>query len=238
MNIALRKSFIEIQELIANPPPLKPIHLKQQELYSRPLQGSYKDIYCAVPKNFENLYATKDHLDERNFAFEKTDLYNEKANHLYNVIPSNEHKLRPTNRRSRGCKSDYSNGYLASISGLQPLNEKQSSSVSKYYSSMLRKLGGTSPLEHTELLSNGQEIDTRSVSPSKTPQFCQQIRRSQQFIKPKLKTLPNEPLEKGEQYFVDLSGHIHKGKIPPGPDMEPLINGNSHYKTKYKTNKI
>lgn len=235
MNIALRKSFLEIQELIANPPPLKPIYLKQQELYNRPLQGSYKDIYCAVPKSFENLHNIKDHLNDQNFEFKKTDLH--KIDHFYHGNITGEHKQHHSNRQSRGCKSDYSNGYLASTGGLQPLSEKQSSSVSKYYSSMLRKLGGTSPLEETQLLSNGQEIDKRSISPTKTPQFCQQVRRNREFIKPKLETLPNEPLEKGEQYFVDLSGHIHKGKILPRPDMEPLINGKGFHKTKYKPNK-
>lgn len=49
MNIALRKNFMDIQELIANPPPLTPIYQKQQELYVVPYQSSYKDIYSALP---------------------------------------------------------------------------------------------------------------------------------------------------------------------------------------------
>lgn len=240
MNIALRKSFLEIQELIANPPPLKPIYLKQQELYNMPLQGSYKDIYCALPKSPENSYYANGHFArQKNVAFEEEDLYYSKTKHHqhnYGHNNPNEHNLHHSNRRFRSCKSDYSNGYLASTSGLPQFGEKQSSSVSKYYSSMLRKLGGASPLEQTELLSHGQDMDTRSASPNKTPQFGQQTRRNREFVKPKLETLPNEPLAKGEQYFVDLSGHIHKGRIPPGPDMEPLIS-NAHHKTKPKTSK-
>ncbi|KAI2798427.1 Ankyrin repeat domain-containing protein 6 [Blomia tropicalis] len=227
MNIALRKSFLEIQELIANPPPLKPIYLKQQELYDRPMQGSYKDIYCSV-------VGTKSDLDSQV---------------IYDQSPANygrigdKIKLSSQNRRSRACKSDFSNGHSIAI-------EKQSSSISKYYNTMLRKFGGgTSPLDHgnddqhqhqhhhhlneplltttTELNDTYQQLGRQCGRRSSSSSNNQ---RNREFPKPKLETLPTEPLAKGEQYYVDLSGHIHKGRIAPGPDMEPLIN-HRHYKT-------
>ena len=257
MNIALRKSYLEIQELIANPPPLKPVYLKQQELYDRPLQGSYKDIYCAVPKSSENLYHPGAYgqvgRGHDNFGLEEEDLHYSRgggAPHHHGTGHGHKSHKHSSNRRSRGCKSDYSNGYLASTSGvMQRSSEKQSSSVSKYYASMLRKLGGASPLDQDELLHESNvdhyqhhesTTDSRSQSPVKPTQAHQaptQSRRNRDFPKPKLETLPNEPLEKGEQYFVDLSGHIHKGRIPPGPDMEPLISHTNqhHHKSRSKT---
>lgn len=260
MNIALRKSYLDIQELIASPPPLKPVYLKQQELYEKPLQGSYKDIYCAMPKSSESLYypGTNGEDGEDNWALEE-EMYVTKSGHLRNnhhhhhyprdnIRHSNERhrsngegRHHTTQRRSRGCKSDYSNGYLVGAQSVNNLNlrssEKQSSSVSKYYASMLRKLGGASPLEaedqEDELLRECS-ADQRSLSPVKVPQMTAAVNRK--FPKPKLETLPSEPLQKGEQYFVDGSGNIHKGRVQP-PDMEPLIhhhpsrqNGKKHFK--------
>jgi len=35
----------------------------------------------------------------------------------------------------------------------------------------------------------------------------------QDFPKPKIDSLPSEPLKPGEQYFIDLAGNIHKGPV-------------------------
>lgn len=167
MNIALRKCFLDIQELIANPPPLKPIYWKQQQLYVQPIQSSYRDIYCAVPKSDS-----------------------------YGSTTAAPHRHHRREHRTARCKSDFSNAHLNPNTARSPsaTSDKQCTSVSKYYSNML--LRQASPLDEPSGLYRQR---SRDLHPD--------------FPKPKLETLPSEPLAKGEQYYVDLSGHIHKGQI-------------------------
>jgi hypothetical protein len=46
-----------------------------------------------------------------------------------------------------------------------------------------------------------------------SPYGCHFYPDMKKFPSPKLETLPREPLQKGEQYFIDLSGKIRKGPI-------------------------
>ncbi|XP_054267735.1 ankyrin repeat domain-containing protein 6-like isoform X1 [Macrosteles quadrilineatus] len=54
--------------------------------------------------------------------------------------------------------------------------------------------------------------------PSKnwSPYGCHYYPDSKAFPPPKLDSLPNEPLHKGEQYFLDLAGNIRKGPVGVG----------------------
>lgn len=194
MNIALRKSFLDIQEVIASPPPLKPIHLKQQELYVQPLQSSYRDIYCALPKS-ESYGSTM------------------APNHHHHHGHHHNHHRRSDSHRSehKRCRSDYSNGYLNQNPGTQSANsDKHCTSVSKYYSNMLMRQA--SPYDEGQM---GNKYDTEYQHHHPHPHHHHRSRKDYhlEFPKPKLETLPSEPLAKGEQYYVDLSGHIHKGSI-------------------------
>lgn len=49
------------------------------------------------------------------------------------------------------------------------------------------------------------------VEPAKwSPYGCHYYPDSKTFPKPKLDSLPHEPLKKGEQYYLDLAGNIRK----------------------------
>lgn len=49
-----------------------------------------------------------------------------------------------------------------------------------------------------------------------SPYGCHYYPDPKYFPKPKLSSLPNEPLQKGEQYYLDLAGNIKKGPIGAG----------------------
>lgn len=49
-----------------------------------------------------------------------------------------------------------------------------------------------------------------------SPYGCHHYPDPKYFPKPKLNSLPTEPLKKGEQYYLDLAGNIKKGPIGPG----------------------
>ncbi|BFG04103.1 uncharacterized protein DMAD_03146 [Drosophila madeirensis] len=49
-----------------------------------------------------------------------------------------------------------------------------------------------------------------------SPYGCHYFPDPRAFPSPKLETLPKEPLKPGEQYFLDLAGHIHKGPVSVG----------------------
>ncbi|KAH8369705.1 hypothetical protein KR093_000672, partial [Drosophila rubida] len=49
-----------------------------------------------------------------------------------------------------------------------------------------------------------------------SPYGCHYFPDPRSFPSPKLETLPKEPLKQGEQYFLDLAGHIHKGPVSVG----------------------
>lgn len=46
-----------------------------------------------------------------------------------------------------------------------------------------------------------------------SPYGCPQSPDMAEFPKPKLNSLPPDPLRKGEQYFIDLAGNIKKGPL-------------------------
>ncbi|KAH8413783.1 hypothetical protein KR222_008090, partial [Zaprionus bogoriensis] len=66
--------------------------------------------------------------------------------------------------------------------------------------------------------SSGQDKDKDGVDKTInwSPYGCHYFPDPRSFPSPKLETLPKEPLKQGEQYFLDLAGHIHKGPVSVG----------------------
>lgn len=59
--------------------------------------------------------------------------------------------------------------------------------------------------------------DVGEVHPKNwSPYGCHYFPDPRTFPSPKLETLPKEPLETGEQYFLDLAGNIRKGPVGIG----------------------
>lgn len=61
-----------------------------------------------------------------------------------------------------------------------------------------------------------KDKDTVDKSINWSPYGCHYFPDPRSFPSPKLETLPKEPLKTGEQYFLDLAGHIHKGPVSVG----------------------
>ncbi|XP_053610376.1 uncharacterized protein dgo [Plodia interpunctella] len=59
-------------------------------------------------------------------------------------------------------------------------------------------------------------FETPNVSVPWSPYGCHYYPDTKFFPKPKLSSLPTEPLKKGEQYYLDLAGNIKKGPIGSG----------------------
>lgn len=49
-----------------------------------------------------------------------------------------------------------------------------------------------------------------------SPYGCHYYPDPEAFPSPRLETLPNEPLQRGEQYYLDLAGKICKGPVGVG----------------------
>jgi hypothetical protein len=62
---------------------------------------------------------------------------------------------------------------------------------------------------HESLPHNKQKYNDNFIS----PYGCHYYPNSRNFPHPKLQTLPKEPLQKGEVYYLDLAGNIRKGPI-------------------------
>ena len=56
----------------------------------------------------------------------------------------------------------------------------------------------------------------QNKSPQWSPYGCHYYPDPEEFPDPNPATLPEQPLEKGEQYFLDLAGNIKKGPISKG----------------------
>uniref|UniRef100_A0A034WR84 Ankyrin repeat domain-containing protein 6 n=1 Tax=Bactrocera dorsalis TaxID=27457 RepID=A0A034WR84_BACDO len=83
---------------------------------------------------------------------------------------------------------------------------------------------------------------THANEVSWSPYGCHYFPDMRAFPSPKLETLPKEPLKRGEQYYLDLAGHIRKGPIGIGnicycgpffKHIEDKINSNKRHLRKY-----
>jgi hypothetical protein len=133
MDIALRKSYTDVQEIIANPPPLR----------MPTVQQTMKDKSKTAKREKESSQGSKDSNEkERQERFKKT-----------------------------------KSGSSRSVHFTDEKNKKISGSCNW------------------------------------SPYGCHSHPNVNDFPKPKLDSLPNDPLTKGEQYYTDLAGNIRKGPV-------------------------
>ncbi|XP_050437017.1 ankyrin repeat domain-containing protein 6-like [Adelges cooleyi] len=62
----------------------------------------------------------------------------------------------------------------------------------------------------------GKKRPDGSVKKQWSPYGCHYFPDTKEFPKPKLNSLPDEPLHAGEQYYLDLAGNIRKGPVGVG----------------------
>jgi len=72
--------------------------------------------------------------------------------------------------------------------------------------------GGLHLLPHNSKLKYNDHPNPKHWS----PYGCHYYPDTRNFPSPKLESLPQEPLKKGEQYYLDLAGKIHKGPVGKG----------------------
>ncbi|XP_044739084.1 uncharacterized protein LOC123300563 [Chrysoperla carnea] len=74
----------------------------------------------------------------------------------------------------------------------------------------------TKDKHHKDKKSSKSKVRFESLNKHWSPYGCHYYPDPKSFPKPKLDTLPIEPLRKGEQYYLDLAGNICKGPIGVG----------------------
>ncbi|XP_055593348.1 protein phosphatase 1 regulatory subunit 12A [Uranotaenia lowii] len=91
----------------------------------------------------------------------------------------------------------------------QPKSADRSRSKEDYHRKSRDKSRGRS--------SSGPQDQRYDVDPRHwSPYGCHYFPDPRNFPSPKLETLPQEPLQKGEQYYLDLAGNIRKGPVGIG----------------------
>ncbi|CAD7012377.1 unnamed protein product [Ceratitis capitata] len=104
---------------------------------------------------------------------------------------------------------------------------------------------GTCEEEKTKAPAGPCTSKAHSNEVSWSPYGCHYFPDMRAFPSPKLETLPKEPLKRGEQYYLDLAGHIRKGPIGIGnicycgpffKHIEDKINSNKRHLRKYVHN--
>ncbi|XP_050060962.1 ankyrin repeat domain-containing protein 6-like isoform X2 [Aphis gossypii] len=79
---------------------------------------------------------------------------------------------------------------------------------------MYKKKGSSSKTKNDSKESK-KRTDT-SIKKQWSPYGCHYFPDTKEFPKPKLNSLPEEPLHAGEQYYLDLAGNIRKGPVGVG----------------------
>lgn len=80
-----------------------------------------------------------------------------------------------------------------------------------------RRKEQTKSTENKEKNSNKTPKGKHDVNPKNwSPYGCHYFPDPRSFPSPRLETLPKEPLNTGEQYFLDLAGNIRKGPVGVG----------------------
>uniref|UniRef100_A0A1B6DYF3 Uncharacterized protein n=1 Tax=Clastoptera arizonana TaxID=38151 RepID=A0A1B6DYF3_9HEMI len=94
--------------------------------------------------------------------------------------------------------------------------EKQGSGTSSKDSNSHKKEKKKNKNEHKVHFDKVPASYNNLSSKNWSPYGCHYYPDSKQFPSPKLDSLPDEPLQKGEQYFLDLAGNICKGPVGVG----------------------
>lgn len=145
MSICIRKNYPDVQEIIANPPPLRPVT-------TVPQSKSTDAIKTTAKREKDSSQGSKDSCEKRRQdRFKKTRSGSSRSVHF----------------SPEGLKSKSKNSNKKRLSG----------------------------------------------SCEWSPYGCHMHPDSTDFPKPKLDSLPDDPLTKGEQYYIDLAGNIRKGPV-------------------------
>lgn len=206
MNIAIKNSFFEIQELIASPPPLKCVNFYNKESNSNNEH---------LPPFYYNQNLSPD-----------SDIFKPKPGesiHPYYLWPSNVYKNR---FNQTPMANSLSNNYYKQLRMIQTsfnLTMYQSSTAEQFYPKNNNSIW---PYHTRNFGSNNyyQINEFNNICCNR----CYYLK-----MKPNLNTIPNEPLDVGEKYYMDLAGNIYKGPIDetlnsfdPESDSNYTIDGN------------
>ena len=83
-------------------------------------------------------------------------------------------------------------------------------------------VGGWLTQQRKEKHSGNSKEERKSNGHLQSPYGCHAVPDIAKSLHPKLNSLPNEPLRKGEQYFLDLAGNIQKVFIFCNPNEAQL----------------
>ncbi|KAK6628009.1 hypothetical protein RUM44_010491 [Polyplax serrata] len=95
-------------------------------------------------------------------------------------------------------------------------NEIKSKEKKRSKESGSSKDSSTRPKEKKKPKNEHQVHFETPVEAKWSPYGCHYYPDSKTFPKPRLDSLPHEPLKKGEQYYLDLAGNIRKGPVGVG----------------------
>jgi Ankyrin repeats (3 copies)/Ankyrin repeat len=107
---------------------------------------------------------------------------------------------------------------IAHRKNLKEIVEIMTTYKEKLEKKMLREASknGKSPNHQTHLLPHNSKSKYNNQSAIWSPYGCHYYPDTRNFPSPKLESLPKEPLDKGEQYYLDLGGNIRKGPVGKG----------------------
>lgn len=181
MDIALRKSFKEVQEIIANPPPYKE-RISRASSYNGHLLSGSNSSRREKESSMEGSKSSGQPVGRR-ARFTKSRLAASKSVEFL-CERKNNHQSQGKSQRKQ---QETMNGLTHSSNG----------SHSGHSGRMQQLLHESSTGAHPPLHLH-------------SPYGCPQEPDMEEF-KLKIQSLPHEPLKKGEQYYLDLSGKIRKG---------------------------
>lgn len=198
MDIALRKSFIEVQDIIANPPPYKE-RISRASSYNGHLLSGSNSSRREKESSMEGSKSSGRPAVGRRARFTKSRLAASKSVEFL-CERKNNHQSQGKSQRKQ---QETMNGLTHGGCGGSGISNGLGSGGS----------GSTGHVHHSshESSSTGPHPPASQSIHVHSPYGCPQQPDMEAF---KLKIQshpPHQPLKKGEQYFLDLSGKIRKG---------------------------